>query len=207
MWPVPWLRDLEADRGPQAHVPSAPGSSFPSAGASSALLSAPSPGTDGVGSGAGLELLLFSCLMGEASAMELWLLLSSARGRNRHRGRPSVSAAGHPPRNGDGRHTRELACKAVPHGPACEAKGSGSRAWPPARAPRGGSQPQTVAWHGLRLRGTSEASVCVGKPGKPGCEGTPQPRPGPRGPRPNAASDQASGSHGHSVRNKREGTH
>lgn len=32
-------------------------------------------------------------------------------------------------------------------------------------APRGGSQPQMVAWHDLHLWGTSEASIWVGKPG------------------------------------------
>lgn len=84
------------ERGPseprsQGHVPSAPGSSFPSAWASSALASVPSPGTAELGSGAGLELLLFSCLMGEASAMELWLLLSSAWGKQNHRVNPTAA--------------------------------------------------------------------------------------------------------------------
>lgn len=66
---------------------------MPSACTSSALASLLSLGRATPGSGAGLQLLLCSCLMGEASAMELWLLLSSAEGQ-RHRMTPVLLGKG-----------------------------------------------------------------------------------------------------------------
>lgn len=58
-------------------LPSEPGCSFASVWVSSDFTSVPSACVAKFCSGAGLELLLFSCFIGEASAIELWLLLSS----------------------------------------------------------------------------------------------------------------------------------
>lgn len=78
--PRDWLRGDRLRRGALAR-----GSPLLLSGLWSDLASLRSRWDAAVGSGVGLVLQLFSCFTGDESAMELWLLLSSAEKR-----RPAV---------------------------------------------------------------------------------------------------------------------